>query len=172
MRMIPVAASKNVWVAAMVSDEDYQYLSQFTWRLDPHGYAQRQVYSHRSTGVKKYSHYRRFMMHREVMGITDSRVRLDHRNRNRLDNQRSNLRIASAQQNNFNNGGKPGQRKSRYKGVSPADSTQNPWRANIFDNGKQQHLGCFATEEDAARAYNDFARKLHGEFAFQNEVSE
>ena len=47
---------------------------------------------------------------------------------------------------------------SKYRGVSWLKARRK-WHAQITINKKQTHLGCFAAEEDAGRAYDDAARK-------------
>ncbi len=42
------------------------------------------------------------------------------------------------------------------------------WQASFWFDGKQRHLGYFAEEEDAARAYDVRAYEVHGEYAYQN----
>jgi hypothetical protein len=56
---------------------------------------------------------------------------------------------------------------SGYKGVSLVRQTKR-WEARIRHLGKLLHLGCYDTPEDAARVYDDAARKYHGEFARLN----
>jgi hypothetical protein len=44
------------------------------------------------------------------------------------------------------------------------------WRAAASYNGKGKHIGCYATEIEAALAYNEFAIKHFGEFARLNII--
>jgi hypothetical protein len=55
-----------------------------------------------------------------------------------------------------------------YKGVFL--TKENRWRAAIGDNGETISLGSYATEEDAAKAYNIGAIIYHGEYAVLNDV--
>lgn len=60
---------------------------------------------------------------------------------------------------------------SKFKGVSyyKGNST-NRWIAYISKNKKKHHLGYFPTEIEAAKAYNEKAKELHGEFAKLNKI--
>lgn len=117
------------------------------------------------SGVK-YAKCGRRRMHREILGckIGDG-ILIDHENGDGLDNRRLNLRVASKMQNHRNT---PKQRgsTSRFKGVSFHRGAQK-WRAEIKASARI-YLGTFAAEEDAARAYDDAARKYFGEFARVN----
>ena len=93
---------------------------------------------------------------------------VDHRDRDTLNNTRSNLRVCTRSQNQQNSVGKPSQRRSRFKGVSYSKNRKKSWRATIWVNGKQIHGGYFATEEEAARSYDRLAREHFGEFARPN----
>lgn len=42
------------------------------------------------------------------------------------------------------------------------------WRAEITIKGKTRHVGCFATQEEASRAYDDKAREVYGDNAIPN----
>lgn len=100
---------------------------------------------------------------RLIMRPEDGLV-VDHINGNPLDNRRANLRVCTVQQNNWNRKRRPGGR-SRFKGVTRGTSG---WIAFIAPNGSQKHLGTFATEEDAARAYDAAAAEAYGQFACLN----
>jgi hypothetical protein len=145
---------------AIVDDEDCIILNKFKWGVSQDGYARRAIFS----GGKVKTVY----MHRQILGLEHGDKRqADHINGNRLDNRRGNLRVVTNQQNCWNT------RKIRgasvYKGVwITGGSRRKPCRACITINGKTKHLGSFATEADAARAYDAAARELFGEFAHLN----
>lgn len=60
-------------------------------------------------------------------------------------------------------------RKSHYRGVE-WDRSVGKWRARITHQGKKLSLGSFVNEEDAARTYNEMARRLKGHAAQLNDV--
>jgi len=57
---------------------------------------------------------------------------------------------------------------SRYVGVCLGTKKNKPWRSNLFYHNKQIHLGYYATEEEAALAYDKMALKIYGEKARLN----
>ena len=89
----------------------------------------------------------------------------DHIDRNGLNNQRSNLRVATGRQNGLNSRSPGG--GSRYKGVQWHKQARR-WRARIRAHGVNYELGCYRNEADAGRAYDAAARELFGEFAYLN----
>lgn len=105
-------------------------------------------------------------MHRQILGLTDSKVQCDHKDGNSLNNQRSNLRIVTNQQNSFNMKSRIGC-VSKYKGVV-WDKTHNKWQVRISVSGKRKHIGLFIDEVEAAKAYDTAAKKYFGEFAKLN----
>lgn len=134
---------------ALCSNEDFEILSQHSWYVGPFGYPFTRF------GGKLHK------MHYLVLG-----KRVDHRNRNPLDNRRENLRIATHSQNGANKAKQKGNYSSRFKGVSMRPAGY--WHAYAFKNRKRMHLGYFTEEELAARAYDRAAMQLHGEFAVLN----
>ena len=104
-------------------------------------------------------------MHRQIMEAKKGEI-IDHSDRDGLNNLRSNLRAATKSQNNMNRSGQRGT-SSKYKGVSWFRATKD-WRAMIHIEGKCHFLGHFESEIEAAKAYDEAARKYHGDFAYLN----
>ncbi|SDJ61839.1 AP2 domain-containing protein [Paenibacillus naphthalenovorans] len=145
----------------LVDDEDYARLSKFRWNKSQYGYAYR--LGDRNKGEKW-----KVLMHREIMGAQDGQI-IDHKNGNRIDNRKENLRFATPLQNATNRNGKIA--KSGYKGVfRNTSSKRESWIARIKVNKKLIHIGCYPTMEQAARAYNQAALKYHGDFARLNAI--
>jgi hypothetical protein len=87
--------------------------------------------------------------------------RVDHRNRVRAGDRYANLRPATHSQNLMNRTVQIDNRLG-VKGVVLLGSGK--YRATIKDRGKQRHLGCFSTKQEAIAAWNKAAAELHGEF--------
>lgn len=84
-------------------------------------------------------------MHREVMELEPGVGQVDHRNRNRLDNQRQNLRLVTHAENMMNVGANKGS-TSQYRGVS-----WNPRLRKWVASFRGKYLGCFDDELAAAQ---------------------
>jgi hypothetical protein len=93
----------------------------------------------------------------------------DHINGDTLDNRRCNLRVCSHQQNISNRKKQRNPTTSQYKGVH-LDKARGKWHAKLRSHGRMVHIGYFTSEEDAAQAYNEAARKHFGEFARLNVI--
>ena len=141
---------------ALVSPEDYEELSQYTWHI-ANRYASRVL-------PRNGTDQRHIYMHREIIGAPDG-IDVDHKNGNPLDNRRSNLRLCSVSQNIANSGPRPS--VSGLKGVN-FFKRDNNWQAQITVNYKKIHLGYFSTPEAAAAAYDQAALKYFGPFAYLN----
>lgn len=99
-------------------------------------------------------------LHREILGLptpSDGREG-DHKNRNRLDNRRSNLRIVPQSGNRQNRPSVSGS-TSRYRGVY-WNREMKRWRASVRTGGQLHHIGYFDNEEDAARAAREARQRL------------
>jgi hypothetical protein len=117
-------------------------------------------------GVKtKPDEIKLICMHREMMKAPAG-VLVDHRNGDNLDNRRSNLRLATPTENSCNRRKTKGG-SSQYKGVC-FHRRRGEWVSRIKIHRKSIFLGSFDKEVEAARAYDEAARKYHGEFARLN----
>ena len=116
------------------------------------------------TGYAAPAHDKSIKLHNIIIGKAPKGHTVDHINRDRLDNRRSNLRIVTWAQNVANAKGQPN--LSGYKGVAKAHGTR--WRAYYTPYGKQIIIGYYDTKEEAAKAYDKAAKERWGEFAYQN----
>lgn len=155
MKQIPLSQG----YFAIVDDEDYPIVSQYKWTYD-NGYAVRGI---RLDGRR----YRKILLHRFLTNARPGEF-VDHRDGNRANNTRANLRICTKAQNATNRHVPAPNKASRYRGVSRTHNTKDRWSALIISQGQRYNLGSYPTEEDAARAYDMKARELHGEFAVTN----
>jgi len=150
----------------LVDDCDYEYLNQWKWYAHRCGNIFYAVRGSRKDECKKPKLIR---MHRVIvqrMGMEFQEV--DHIDMNGLNNQRFNLRVATHQENAFNQN-KYKNNTSGHKGVDWYKPYQK-WRTRIMVNGKNIHLGYFDDIDDAARAYNKAAMQHFGEFARLNII--
>ena len=94
---------------------------------------------------------------------------VDHIDRNKMNNQRDNLRSCTRQENGRNLPMKKNN-KSGYKGVRRHESGK--WEARLMFNRKHVYLGRFNTAEEAAIAYDAGAKAIYEAFAATNKMLE
>jgi hypothetical protein len=153
MNKIPLTRGKF----ALVDKEDLKRLSEYNWNCLKIGYA--------STSIGGRKNKKMLYMHRFIMGVTDPKISVDHINKNKLDNRKSNLRVCTHKQNCSNSSKPKGKHTSKYKGVY-WDKSRNKWSARF----SRKFLGRFDNEKEAARAYNEGALKFAGKYASLNKL--
>lgn len=147
---------------AKVDPDDYPWLAQFRWHCKTNknaAYAARTV-THARRPIRIYMH--------RLIARTPPHLFCDHINHNGLDNRKANLRIATRAQNSLNRPYiKRPDSPSKYKGVT-WHKAQRKWAVQICYNGMHKNVGYFHDEIQAAKAYDEAAKKHHKEFAVLN----
>lgn len=156
MRQIELSRGK----VALVDDDDFEWLSQLRWFAVKSGagiwYA----------GTGK----RNIKMHRLILGANPPE-KIDHVDRNGLNNQRGNLRFCTVSEN-CRNKKRRSDNKSGFKGVWKNRRVKKfpSWVSEITINGKNKYLGSFRDPRDAALCYDQAALELFGKFALTNKA--
>lgn len=153
MKTIPIDMKGHTII---VDDEDYSRCCQICWWLCEDDKGQR---------IRGRVGNNSFTL---VSFIMQNNKLYDHKNWNIFDNRKENLRECTKSQNEINK--KKYKGKLKFKGVEFNPKSLLPWIARINKNGRRYELGKFATEEEAAEAYNKKALELYGEFAVLNKI--
>lgn len=164
MKRIPLTQG----LYALVDDADFEWLNQWKWfALKGTGnntfYA---VHWDCSSKPKVLVRMHTVLLERKLgRSLLDE---VDHEDNNGLNNQKCNLREATASENSCHRGLRS-DNTSGFKGVSWINREQK-WYAQISIKGKYYSLGYFDDPREAARAYDRAAVDLHGEFAKTNKM--
>ncbi len=156
---------------ALVDDEDFERVNQYKW------YAHKSSSSPPSKKRYFYGFYavrnvnvggkrEGIRLHRFILDAP-SGVTVDHINGNTLDNQKSNLRLCSDAENSRNRAFQSNN-TTGFKGV--CRNGRNRYTAKLKSLKKSYHLGTFDTAIEAAKAYNEKAIELFGEYAKLNKI--
>lgn len=140
----------------IVDDEDHSRL------LGPRWFCSNRkglLYARRNIKGEKN---KKILMHREILGLKNPSIHVDHIDGNGLNNQKTNLRICN-QRENMANRRKNSKGSSKYKGVSKRG---NRWMCQVGGRMVADYL----TEHEAALAYNVTASFAYGEFARLNKI--
>lgn len=139
-----------------IDKSDYEIICNFGWY-----YAARSGYAYSGSINNCSKENTRKVMHRYIMNVSSSNIQIDHINGDRLDNRRSNLRLATNAENS-RNGYIRKDNKSGHRGIS-FDSSRNKWFAEICKD-KKRYRKRFKYKEDAIAWYKEKAIALFGEF--------
>lgn len=153
---LPLGGSRGASLVTTIDDADETVVSGRALSLHSEGYVQISLYPSPPA-----------LLHRLLLGAPKGAL-VDHRNGDRLDNQRSNIRLCGSAGNARNRAGVH-QRvwPCEFKGVRwfPRDSR---WQARITVDRIEHHLGYFDDPAVAARVYDEAAHRYFGEFARPN----
>ena len=145
---------------ALIDDEDFEAVSAYKWYVI--------VRKNRNTAYAVRGAEKQIFLHRfiwELMGNAPARF-VDHKDRNGLNDVRSNLRAATRGLNRAN-AKINANSASGFKGVHWRNDIKL-WRARISVNKERISLGQFVDVKDAAMAYDRAAKEYFGEFANLN----
>jgi hypothetical protein len=154
-RLIELNGKFGVGLRAIIDDEDYEKVSSLRWKADHRGY----VYTNMGS--------KRVYLHRFISELDefDGVILFDHRNGNRLDNQKHNLRKCTNSQNQANT--KSWENKDS-KGVY---FFNNRWVARIMVDGNRKYLGRYESKQEAIDKYNEASIMYFGDFSYQNRYA-
>jgi len=158
-RRIPLTQGKY----AIVDPDDFERLNRHKWHLQR---TRQMFYAVRCAKGRERTRRKVVWMHRSIFPPPEGMC-IDHINNNGLDNRKANLRLATAAQNARNRRKMAAKTSSKYKGVS-YHAGMRKWCASIRVNGQYKYFGLFQNEIDAAKAYDEAAKKHHKEFAVLN----
>lgn len=139
-----------------VDDRDFDLLTDHSWSVGNNGYA-------RCTHKQK-----QYLMHDFIMPPVPGMM-VDHKDQNKLNNQRDNLRYVTKSQN-MQNQPKTKKNTSGHKGVYflKSGTRVNRWFAKLVVDGKVHQSNYVATKEEATKLYEQLASKYQGEYKSTN----
>jgi len=140
---------------AIIDEDDWERVSKHSWSV----IGNRTIYAVATINGKLT------YLHKFILNLSDD-FQGDHRNGNKLDCRKDNLRKATTQQNNCNAPKPQGINGSGYRGVDRRENGR--FRASIRVDRTKIALGTYDTAEEAAQAYDAGAIKYHREFALLN----
>lgn len=136
--------------------EDAEKLKKYSWCISKTGYA-----------VANINH-KVMKLHRYLLGLEDAGVVVDHKNHNKLDNRKYNLRLCTAWENSKNQQGN----KGRALPVGIRLTPFGKFSARITHNRKEHFLGNYDTLEEAVCARKKAEDKYCGDFALHKALVE
>ena len=142
-----------------VDDDDFEFLRHFIWRKN-----MTTGYAYRTIGIRRTQKI--LYLHRFIMEPCDP-FQVDHKNHDKLDNRKKNLRLVTSHENTWNRFS-PCKKYSKYFGVTYIKEDK-AWRA-FFGTREKRHinLGRYDTEIEAAVAYDMASKNYWGEGARLN----
>jgi hypothetical protein len=150
MKKIPLTRG----MFALIDDDDFIKINQIKWYVS----GSNNLYA------EGYVNGKQLLMHRFIMKPKQG-VQIDHKNRNSLDNRKSNLRFSNKSQN-AHNAKLQRNNKIGFKGIAV---TKNTYWARIKVKGKILYLGSCTTKREAAILYDNALVKFFGEHSTTNK---
>lgn len=139
--------------------EDYEKIRPYSWTTTKYGYIRASV----GDGTHIF-------MHTLIFGDNKQKKDIDHRNRKKNDNRKSNLREATRGENVINRD----PISTNTSGVTGVfyHSVCEKWAARICKDGTEYHLGTFENFDKAVEARKEAEVNLFGEYAYDVSISQ
>ena len=153
MKLIPITQGYFV----QVDDEDFERLSKVKWQASVRKYT---VYAINTKTIER-GKTTTIMMHRAILGVTDPKVYVDHRDGDGLNNCRINIRRCTPAENVQNRAINKNS-KSGIKGVR-WNKQRSKWTSQLCHNKKRYFIGHFDDKSEAEKAYKEKAMRLFGD---------
>lgn len=164
MATLIINSPKHGEFRVLLDEDDAERVSEHQWwlsaKVKDRTYFCTEVVRLDNKSKSLYLH--RFLMNAPVNAIVDHKIPTKT-----LDNRKYNLRLCTIQENQMNKRSNRGESSSKFKGVT-WNKNHEKWCARIQINGRTSQLGDFRSELEAAKAYDNAARELFGEFAYLN----
>lgn len=144
----------------LFSIKDYEKIKPITWWKDV-----------KSGYIVGWVNKKNVYLHTYIIQKPNSQINnmvVDHINRNKSDNRRSNLRVVTSIQNSYNRKLNKNN-KSGHKGVYWIEKRKK-WEANIRYDKKLHFLGYYANINDAVKARIQAEKEHFGEYRADLEV--
>ncbi|MEH7116104.1 HNH endonuclease [Neobacillus vireti] len=154
---------------ALVSDEDYDFINDlYQLTMNKDGYVNcnlKCMYKHKKMGLYSGISLHKLLIHPEKSGRG---INVDHKDGNKLNNCRDNLRVCTHAEN-MRNRRKHKKAESKYKGVNWHKGSK-AWQVRMNRDDKRIYKGLFSNEVAAANCYNYHAKIMYKEFAEYNDT--
>ena len=142
----------NTGVEFYIDAEDVEKVAKRSWYLSQWGYLRSSITGGGSIDLHKY-----------VIGKENECATIDHIDRNKLNNKKTNLRICTPKENRYNKSTRSNN-TSGFTGVG-WNTRANKWCAYIAKDGETTHLGYFNQYVDAVMARYKAEKEVFGDFA-------
>ena len=153
-----ICYASNTRQPILFDKTDYDLIKDYCWRIDANGYV---VTSTKDNLTGKYNKI--IKLHKLLMPCSADYI-VDHKNTNRLDNQKCNLRMCY-QKDNVKNHNTFKTNKTGVSGVTWNKRNQN-WRVRIGNI----NIGSYKDFDDAVKARKEAEEKYFGEYSYNNSI--
>lgn len=142
-----ITTTKKVKFVVLIDTEDVEKIQPYKW------YMQKNYVACKKNNKNMYLH--RFLIN------APKELQVDHKNRNTLDNRKSNLRLCTQEENLRNKIVQKAQdKKSNISGQKYIYKSGDKWKVSITYGNKQIHIGTYITILEAKNVVNNILNNI------------